>query len=341
VGGGVAVCAPSCRTCVTRLKLAHAMLLLHKSFPIFYLNMTCTQRAAKKILPYLIGGFVTVASLLMPGCNGQPVEPVIPNPVTEYADNLGFSADYKSILEPLGKDGLLGYNDKELIDELNRLPNAMQYDTKVKSLVEKTTEDGEVTNDELNRFLDLDGDGVSNKVESTIYQTNPSIVERWDDFDTVTSMLNTPEKVSDYLKNSIRYESDALTYGKGNYWASALELFNKKRGDCEDITTFGVYSLLKSGNYKLDNFDIYATNAVSGIGAARIQNGHSGGHAVILYKIDNLFYYIDTDPKRMGMIKGPFDTIEKVADEVYPSWNDYRLFGDKPGSFLKTVKKKR
>jgi len=273
------------------------------------------------------------------GCMFEDKTPpvVTPNPVTEYANNLGFSADYRAILEPLGEDGLLGYNDRELIDELNRFTFEMQE--VVKPIVGDIAQDGEVTNDELNSFMDIDGDSVSNRTELLVYRTNPLVAERWDDFDTITSMLNTPEKVSDYIKNSIRYESDAQLYGVGNYWASALELFNKKRGDCEDITTFGVYSLIKSGNYKLDNFNIYTTNAVSGIGAARIQNGSSGGHAVVLYKIDNLFYYIDTDPKRMGVVKGPFDTIEKVANDVYPSWNQYSLFGDKPGSRLKTVKK--
>jgi len=64
-----------------------------------------------------------------------------------------------------------------------------------------------------------------------------------------------------------------------------------KAGDCEDHAMFALYSLIKNGYY-YDNFKSYNTNAacILGVQWGKISESVALGHAVCLYKLDNLFY---------------------------------------------------
>jgi len=90
-----------------------------------------------------------------------------------------------------------------------------------------------------------------------------------------------------YVHNNIKYKRDIDNYGKDEYWATSLETFNKKFGDCDDI-----------------NGMIYVIARLSGIPSyllyCAIGDVKSGGHFWTmylstttdkLYTIDGTYYY--------------------------------------------------
>jgi len=166
-------------------------------------------------------------------------------------------------------------------------------------------------------------DAWENTTTSKNYTSN-----RWHDFDDVVDRLNSPELVSLYMKNNFQWISDLTLYGKENYWADARKTFDKKKGDCEDHAAFAVHCLLNNGYY-LCRSSLPATNVASVLNIVkRTSNGTlDWGHAVALYTEDNSFWFIDTNSgRKLGLINGPFDTLEEVARSIYPYWTEYILF---------------
>ena len=256
------------------------------------------------------------------------------NPVTEYANKLSFSADYISILEPLGEDGSLGYCDRELIEELYRFTNEMQYDIKTQSIIKDIAEDGEVTGDELNRFMDADHDGVSNRIELLFYQTDPLVAEKWDDFDSVTRILNTPDKLATYIQWNFTYASDIELYGFKQRRATPEEMFQKKKGDCEDFAIFGAYVLSQNG-FELNKFNSYEQNSVAVLLIYWPKKNGYEGHAIILYtdeKEGRVFNCIEVDGRKFT----GFNTIEEIARGTHPLWERYTIL-DYKWNVLRTV----
>lgn len=254
----------------------------------------------------------------------QPPAPAITlNPVEEYAKSLGLSDNLVSMLKPLGEDGIMGYAEKDLIDELGILPTEVRTDAKTLSILEDITKDGKVTYDEFEtRFQDLDQDGAKNSDELSVYQTNPLVAETWNDFVTVVKILNTPEKVSNYMKNKIRYEGEPPGQ---NIPQDALTTFTKKSGDCEDHAMFATYILLKNG-YAYNDFGHHITDAAC---ILDVQWGQIGepvalGHAVCLYKLDGQFFYLDN----CGYKKGPFSSVIDVVNNISPGWKLHQFIND-------------
>jgi len=136
------------------------------------------------------------------------------------------------------------------------------------------------------------------------------------------------------LVDNIKYQFD---FGPGS-WLTAKELFDRKKGDCEDDATFITYCLLHSG-YDYDEFDTHETDAACSLFLASPsdpnQSSCARGHAVTLVKIDGKIYYFDAvkgapvpdyeDPH----IKGPFNSIEEAANEAW-QWTVYTIEGDHP-----------
>lgn len=286
---------------------------------------------SKEILPFILALSIVVIPVSCakpsptptPSPEQPPTPTITPNPVDEYAKSLGLSDNLVSMLKPLGEDGIMGYAEKDLIDELGILPTEVRTDTKTLSVLEDITKDGKVTYDEFEtRFQDLDQDGAKNSDELSVYQTDPLLAEKWNDFDTVTKILNTPEKVSNYMKNKIRYESEPPGQ---NINQNALTTFMKKSGDCEDHAMFATYMFLKNG-YLYNDFDCHITNAAC---ILDVQWGQIGepvalGHAVCLYNLDGQFFYLDN----CGYKKGPFSSVIDVVNSISPQWKLYQFIDD-------------
>ncbi|MEM2122666.1 MAG: hypothetical protein QXE79_03420, partial [Candidatus Bathyarchaeia archaeon] len=142
--------------------------------------------------------------------------------------------------------------------------------------------------------------------------------DRWKNFAEVVNRLNSPDLVSAYMSNNIRYEDDPL-----NITQNASMTFIKKAGDCEDHAMFALYCLINNG-YSYNNFDVFDNNAACGLDVqwGKIGSRNALGHAVCLYKKDNLFYYLDNS----GFKKGPFNSIENVVNDINPTWKRYTFF---------------
>ncbi len=134
--------------------------------------------------------------------------------------------------------------------------------------------------------------------------------DRWQEYYEVVDRLNSGNLVSMYIKDNILYVPDMVLYGVFNYWAPARQLFEKKKGDCEDVTAFGVFCLKKNG----------IQSAWLDIEAPEFQS--FGGHMVIVY-IKNGFYSIDTSLLTMGQKKGPFNTVDDVVKSISPSYTNW------------------
>lgn len=194
---------------------------------------------------------------------------------------------------------------------------------------------------ELRAYHQLNNYSVAQLIKDAWENTTTSksyASERWQDFDEVINRLNSPDLVSIYMKNNIKYRTDMSLYGKEEYLAPPLETFNNKAGDCEDHARFALYCLLKNG-YHYNQFEVHATNAVCGLHVMRYprkQGEPFEGHDVCLYKVDGLIYCLDNT----GWIsKGPFSSVEHVADRMYSDWDKYVIYGN-PGSVRKISENK-
>ena len=104
----------------------------------------------------------------------------------------------------------------------------------------------------------------------------------------------------------------------------AKETFELKEGDCEDHAMFGLYCLIKN-EYDYDNFDKYSTNAAVGLDVQwgppdPVWEGkYAYGHAVCLFRENNLFFFLDSE----GVIRGAFNTVEDAVNDIANRYNVY------------------
>jgi hypothetical protein len=251
---------------------------------------------AKTPLPLILALLmvVTPLSCAAPPSTPPPASTIIPNPVEEYAKSLGLSEALTDSLKPLGEDGIMGLTEQHLIDELHILPLKIQIDIKTQSILKDITQDGQVTYDEFYRFQDLDQDGVSNKDEISVYETNPLVAEAWNDFDTVTGILNTPEKVLFWSRNNLRFDMNRL-----KNVGDPKTTFELKRGVCRHYAMFATECLLRTG-YNVENLTVTW--------------GNNEGHTVSILKQNDEFWVV-MDSSLMS-IQGPYRNYDEIANSI-------------------------
>ena len=82
--------------------------------------------------------------------------------------------------------------------------------------------------------------------------------------------LNTPQKISNFMVNNIKYNLDLEELMGGDYFQSPKQTIKLKSGDCDDMAILSDYLLTKSG-YKSDIYFIFYSN-------------RKGGHAITVFK---------------------------------------------------------
>ncbi len=91
------------------------------------------------------------------------------NEVEEYAKSLPFpqgaSKEVIEIIKPLGQNGM-DRNEKTLVDEISMLSRDIQLSGAVLKLLREIVQDNRVSEEELRRIRDLDGDGLVNLIDS-------------------------------------------------------------------------------------------------------------------------------------------------------------------------------
>jgi len=86
------------------------------------------------------------------------------NEVADYGKSLNLPPEVVETLVPLGKDGI-DENEKALVDAIYFLPQEVQVSETVQNLLSEIAQDTVVASEELDRFKDLDQDGLSNQEE--------------------------------------------------------------------------------------------------------------------------------------------------------------------------------
>ena len=174
---------------------------------------------------------------------------------------------------------------------------------------------------------DPDRDGISTS-EENVYGTDPSAADPWDDFDFPSEILNTPDKVAYYMRHHLKFIYDAPCY---NHFQSAQETFMRGGGDCEDSAMFAFQVLSQNGWSFMGNGWGDSGNWVGGFNVQWVEADPRGGHAVCLYKpSDQPLYYIDNDVQQLGIVRGPFASLEKVVTDIssrsHGEWRWYEFF---------------
>lgn len=107
----------------------------------------------------------------------------------------------------------------------------------------------------LGMSYSLCAETISEKLEryTKIAKAKPTyhyVQKTQEDLDKITSQLDTPLKINDYMNHHFHYRSDKEINGIGgdghhgdDYMQSALETFSKQTGDCEDYANFVKYAL--------------------------------------------------------------------------------------------------
>jgi transglutaminase-like putative cysteine protease len=181
------------------------------------------------------------------------------------------------------------------------IPEKRKYCTPLQAL-EWYYVDNEPEKDNLLEYRQLNLERFIMRVWRTTSTSENFTSDRWKNFDEVTDRLNSPDLVSIYMMNNFKYKTDIEVYGAVNYWASAMEMFKIKAGDCEDHAVFATYCLAKNG---------YPAQ-----GLCIIWEGPGfRGHMTCVYKYPGnpLIYCIDVK----GTKHGPFDTYHDVAKFMY------------------------
>jgi murein DD-endopeptidase MepM/ murein hydrolase activator NlpD len=117
-------------------------------------------------------------------------------------------------------------------------------------------------------------------------------------FEEIVPLLNTPDKVSTFMKNNIEWDGkyDIETAG-GNEYVPASLVYERGIDDCDGHATLQAYFLRANG------YDAF----IVGIGIEGPQ-----GHNVCVYQDAGLYWILDN----CGAKKGPFNSLDELADSI-------------------------
>jgi hypothetical protein len=164
--------------------------------------------------------------------------------------------------------------------------------------------------------------------EENIYGTDPLAPNKWDDFGFVSGVLSTPDKVVHYMRHHLRFMYDEANQ---NYFQSAQETFARGGGDCEDSAMFAFDLLSRNGWSFMGQGWGDSGSWVGGFNVQWVETDPRGGHAVCLYKASGQpLYYIDNSTGQLGIVRGPFTTLEDVVADIaarsHGEWRWYEFF---------------
>lgn len=116
-----------------------------------------------------------------------------------------------------------------------------------------------------------------------------------------------------------------------NRFQNAAETFARGGGDCEDSAMFAFEILSRNGWSFMGNGWDDSGKWVGGLNVQWVESDPRGGHAVCLYKrAGQPLYYIDNDIEHLGILRGPFTSLEEVVADISArsdgQWRWYEFF---------------
>ncbi len=124
--------------------------------------------------------------------------------------------------------------------------------------------------------------------------------------DELAAVFNTPTKIWYLIERTITYAYDRQVWGVDEYFATAEELWAKKRGDCEDYAAFAKALLDRAG---------YTTVLFSAWRQERDAGGNDG-HTVVAFLENGRWNHISN----LGYIRAEATTQEELASSIFPNW---------------------
>jgi hypothetical protein len=125
-------------------------------------------------------------------------------------------------------------------------------------------------------------------------------------FDQLAAVYDTPAKVWRLLEQMVGYAFDRQVYGVDEYFATAEELWARKRGDCEDYAAFAKALLDRAG---------YTTVLFSAWRQERDAGGNDG-HTVVAFLENGRWNHISN----LGYVRADAVTHEELAASIFPDW---------------------
>lgn len=124
--------------------------------------------------------------------------------------------------------------------------------------------------------------------------------------DQLAEIYDTPAKVWYLLDQTVKYGFDRAVWGVDEYFASADELWARKKGDCEDYAAFAKALLDRNG---------YTTVLFSAWRQERDAGGNDG-HTVIAFLENGRWNHISN----LGYVRAEAATHEELAASIFPNW---------------------
>jgi predicted transglutaminase-like cysteine proteinase len=124
--------------------------------------------------------------------------------------------------------------------------------------------------------------------------------------DQLAAIYDTPAKVWYLLEHTVTYTFDRHAYGADEYFASAEELWARKRGDCEDYAILAKALLDRNG---------YTTVLFSAWHAAHDASGNDG-HTVVAFLERGRWNHLSN----LGYVRAEALTHEELAASIFPDW---------------------
>ncbi|MFC1955073.1 transglutaminase-like domain-containing protein [Chloroflexota bacterium] len=146
-------------------------------------------------------------------------------------------------------------------------------------------------------------------VTSPITSPAPTI-EVSAEFQEILSSLNSPQKLSQWMMDNIKYESHYELWKETGvqYIDPPDETFENRVGSCGEFAVFACYVLKYHG----------LEAEILGI---TVESDPSKGHAVCVYQSSGSLYTIN-----VGRIEGPFETYEDIAFDHHKDWSKYKIY---------------
>ena len=170
------------------------------------------------------------------------------------------------------------------------------------------------------RIIDTDNDGFPDKEEASFWGTNPEKAEKWDDLDTITSILNTPAKVCKFLDRKFI----AIRKPSQPFATSITQLFEEMSGDCDEFAILALY-LLAENDYEAQMLQVSYDKWWQEYNIWR-------RHDICVYQDNDEWFYIDIyflGSERNPV--GPFQSRNEICDQL-PShygatdWINYHVY---------------
>lgn len=124
--------------------------------------------------------------------------------------------------------------------------------------------------------------------------------------DQLAEIYDTPAKVWYLLERTVTYGFDRGVWGLDEYFATADELWARKKGDCEDYATLAKALLDRAG---------YTTVLFSAWRQERDAGGNDG-HTVVAFLENGRWNHISN----LGYVRAEAVTHEELAASIFPNW---------------------